>query len=94
MELGTAGQIKDRINFASNYYTTQHLKKWKDLGIDIDAHTGKSGYVKTFGKKDFVPKNVAVASELFTPETRFLKGTKKKVFDEKALNKFLESTGV
>ena len=91
LELGTAGQIKDRINFASNYYTTQHLKKWKDLGIDIDAHTGKSGYVKTFGKKDFVPKNVAVASELFTPETRFLKGIKKKVFDEKALNKFLES---
>ena len=91
LELGTAGQIKDRINFASNYYTTKNLNKWKDLGIDIDAHTGRSGYIKTFGKKDFVPKNVAVASELFTPETRFQKGAKKKIFDEKALNKFFEN---
>ena len=91
LELGTAGQIKDRINFASNYYTTKNLNKWKDLGIDIDAHTGKSGYIKTFGKKDFVPQNVAIASELFTPETRFQKGAKKRIFDEKGLNKFLEN---
>jgi hypothetical protein len=89
LELGTAKQIKDRINFASDYYTTKNLKKWKDLGIDIDTHTGRSGYVKTFGEKYFVPKNVAVASELFTKETRFGKG--KKIFDIKALENFIKN---
>ena len=91
IEIGSQNQVKNKINFAKNYHENKNLQKWKSLGIDIDAHTGQSGYVKTFGKKS-LPKNVVVASELFTEDTRFGKG--KKIFDEKALNKFLKNNPV
>ena len=46
LEIGSQQQIKDKIGFASEYYKKNNLKKWKDQGIDIDAQTAKSGYVK------------------------------------------------
>ena len=91
IEIGSQNQVKNKINFAKNYHENKKLQKWKGLGIDIDAHSGQSGYVKTFGKKS-PPKGVMLASELFTEDTRFRKG--KKIFDEKALNKFLTNSPV
>ena len=87
LEIGSQGQIMNKQNFAKKYFSSKNLNKWKDLGIDIDAHTGKSGYIKTFGGKG-VPRNVITAGELFTEDTRFGKG--KKVFDEKAVTNFLK----
>ena len=86
IEIGSQRQVRDRINIASNYFSDKNLQKWKKLGLDIDAHSGRAGYVKTFGGKG-VPKNVITAGELFTEDTRLGKG--KKVFDEKKLNTFL-----
>jgi hypothetical protein len=86
IEVGSQKQVADKINFASDYFSNKNLQKWKNLGIDIDAHSGRTGYVKTFGGKG-VPSNVITAGELFTEDTRL--GKKTKVFDEDALKKFL-----
>ena len=86
IEIGSQKQVADKINFASDYFSNKNLQKWKNLGIDIDAHSGRAGYVKTFGGKG-VPSNVITAGELFTEDTRL--GKKTKVFDEDALKKFL-----
>ena len=87
IEVGSQRQVADKINFASDYFSNKNLQKWKNLGIDIDAHSGRAGYVKTFGGKG-VPSNVITAGELFTEDTRL--GKKTKVFDEDALKKFLK----
>ena len=86
IEIGSQRQVADKINFASDYFSNKNLQKWKNRGIDIDAHSGRAGYVKTFGGKG-VPSNVITAGELFTEDTRL--GNKTKVFDEDALKKFL-----
>jgi len=87
LEVGSQGQVKDKLNFAKDYYSNKNLEKWRNLGIDIDAHTGKSGYIKTFGGKG-VPKNVITAGELFTEDTRLGKG--KKIIDEKAFETWIK----
>ena len=63
LEIGSQQQIKDKIGFANEYYKQNNLDKWKSQGIDIDAHTGKSGYVKTLGTKT-VPKGVSTFTDL------------------------------
>jgi len=63
LEIGSQQQIKDKIGFANEYYKQKNLDKWKSQGIDIDAHTGKSGYVKTFGTKT-IPKGVSTFTDL------------------------------
>ena len=63
LEIGSQQQIKDKIGFANEYYKQNNLDKWKSQGIDIDAHTGKSGYVKTFGTKT-IPKGVSTFKDL------------------------------
>ena len=63
LEIGSQQQIKDKIGFANEYYKQNNLDKWKSQGIDIDAHTGKSGYVKTFGTKT-IPKGVSTFTDL------------------------------
>ena len=63
LEIGSQQQIKDKIGFASEYYKKNNLKKWKDQGIDIDAHTAKSGYVKTFDGKT-PPRGVATFGDI------------------------------
>ncbi len=63
LEIGRQQQIKDKIGFANEYYKQNNLDKWKSQGIDIDAHTGKSGYVKTFGTKT-IPKGVSTFTDL------------------------------
>jgi len=85
IEIGSQRQVADKINIASNYFSDRNLQKWKNLGIDIDAHSGRAGYVKTFGRKG-VPKNVITAGELFTEDTRL--GKSKKIFDGKAITNF------
>ena len=88
IEIGSQRQVADKINFASDYFSNKNLQKWKNLGIDIDEHSGRAGYVKTFGGKG-VPSNIITAGELFTEDTRL--GRKTKVFDEKVLDKFLRN---
>ena len=63
LEIGSQQQIKDRVGFANEYYKNNNLKKWKDQGIDIDAHTAKSGYVKTFDGKT-PPRGVATFGDI------------------------------
>jgi hypothetical protein len=63
LEIGSQQQIKDKVGFASEYYKKNNLKKWKDQGIDIDAHTAKSGYVKTFDGKT-PPRGVATFGDI------------------------------
>jgi hypothetical protein len=63
LEIGSQQQIKDKIGFANEYYKQNNLDKWKSQGIDIDAHTGKSGYVKTLGTKT-LPKGVSTFTDL------------------------------
>ena len=63
LEIGSQQQIKDKVGFASEYYKKNNLKKWKDQGIDIDAHTAKSGYVKTFDNKT-PPKGVVTFQDV------------------------------
>ena len=63
LEIGSQQQIKDKIGFANEYYKQNNLDKWKSQGIDIDAHTGKSGYVKTLGKKT-LPSGVSTFTDL------------------------------
>ena len=63
LEIGSQQQIKDRVGFANEYYKNNNLKKWKDQGIDIDAHTAKSGYVKTFDGKT-LPKEVVTFQDV------------------------------
>ena len=76
LEIGSQQQIKDKIGFANEYYKQNNLDKWKSQGIDIDAHTGKSGYVKTLGKKT-LPSGVSTFTDLVQDGEVNEKGVKK-----------------
>ena len=82
LEIGSQQQIKDKVGFASEYYKKNNLKKWKDQGIDIDAHTAKSGYVKTFDGKT-PPKGVVTFQDII----------KDGKVDEKQFKNFIASFG-
>jgi hypothetical protein len=82
LEIGSQQQIKDKVGFASEYYKKNNLKKWKDQGIDIDAHTAKSGYVKTFDGKT-PPKGVVTFQDV----------VKDGKVDEKQFNNLLAKIG-
>ena len=82
LEIGSQQQIKDKVGFASEYYKKNNLKKWKDQGIDIDAHTAKSGYVKTFDGKT-PPRGVVTFQDII----------KDGKVDEKQFNNLLQKIG-
>jgi len=84
IEIGSQRQVSDKLNFAKNFYKNSDLNKWKNMGIDIDAHSGQKGYVKAFDTKT-LPKNIVTAPELFTKES-VLRETK--IIDDKKLNEF------
>ena len=84
IEIGSQRQVSDKLNFAKNFYKNSNLNKWKNMGIDIDAHSGQKGYVKAFDTKT-LPKNIVTAPELFTKES-VLRETK--IIDDKKLNEF------
>jgi len=82
LEIGSQQQIKDKVGFAGEYYKKNNLKKWKDQGIDIDAHTAKSGYVKTFDGKT-PPRGVVTFQDII----------KDGKVDEKQFNNLLQKIG-
>lgn len=84
IEIGSQRQVSDKLNFAKNFYKNSDLNKWRNMGIDIDAHSGQKGYVKAFDTKT-LPKNIVTAPELFTKES-VLRETK--IIDDKKLNEF------
>jgi len=86
IEIGSQKQVSDKLNFAKNFYKNSDLNKWKNMGIDIDSHSGQKGYVKTFDTKT-LPENVMTAPELFTKESVL---REQKIIDDKKLNKFFE----
>jgi len=86
IEIGSQKQVSDKLNFAKNFYKNSDLNKWKNMGIDIDSHSGQKGYVKTFDTKT-LPKNITTAPDLFTKESVL---REQKIIDDKKLNKFFE----
>ena len=75
LKVGPANQVLKSKNFAGNYYKKSKLNKWKNLGIDIDAHSSRSGYIKTGASK----RGTVPIKELFTKKSNFQKVDKSKV---------------
>ena len=82
IEIGKSNQILKNKDFAADYYAKSKLNKWKNLGLDIGAHSAEAGYIKTGAEK----KGTVAIQELFTPESRL---GKKTVVNQPAMTKFL-----